>query len=72
MTSDTNTVNNTLRGISDLQTLLSAVETLESVVYNFAIEGDDCDLLREAIASQIDAYEKGTRILAKALRLMAE
>lgn len=72
MASDTNTVINTLRGISDYDTLAVAIETLESVVYNFENPDCSCDYLRDSADAEVEAYAKGARKLIKALRLMAD
>ena len=72
MASDTNTVINILRSISDYDTLLAAIETLESVVYNFENPECSCDYLRDAADTEVEAYTNGAYKLIKALRLMAE
>ena len=67
-----NTIINTLRGIDNYDDLMTAIETLESVVYNFENPDCSCDLLRDAAPDEVDAYTSGSERIANALKLMAE
>jgi hypothetical protein len=70
--SNKNAIINTLRKIDTYEDLQVAVETLESVVWNFENSQCPCDFMRDAAPAETTQFSRAASALAKALKLMNE
>ena len=70
--SKANEIKNLLRSINSHSDLQVAIDTLESVVYNFENPECSCDYLRDAAPDEVKAYEQATMRLTKSLDMMME
>jgi hypothetical protein len=69
---DNNTIINTLRAIDTYEGLKTAIETLESVVWNFDNPECSCDYLRDAAQAETSAFSDASTGMVVALKLMLE